>query len=130
MSLLIVNSLSPSRGRGELTDLSARISALARRARLANLPIAHLHQGTSGTASVLQLPIGRYDLVFRTHDLRRDFPGGLIEFFVNSPGQTINLAGAVRPTQLRRLVNMLAGAGIAARHIDGALISLDETTLV
>lgn len=113
-----------------MADLSTRISALARRARLAELPIAHLHQGTSGTASVLQIPIGRYDLVFRTRDLRRDFPAGLIEFLVESPVQTINLAGAVRPSQLTRLINLLAAAGIDARHIDGALISLDETTLV
>ena len=130
MSLLIVNSRVPRPGREDLTDLSDRISDLARRARLTELPIAHLHQGASGAATALQIHIGRYDLVFRTVDLCRDFPKGLIEFLVSSPSGTVNLIGAIRSSQLLRLTELLAGAGIKTRLIDTALITLDEETLV
>lgn len=130
MSLLIVNSLVPSPGRGDLSGLSERISDLVRRARLAELPIAHLHQGASGAATALQMHIGRYDLVFRTVDLGRDFPKGLIEFLVSSPFGTVNLIGAIRSSQLRRLTELLAAAGIKTRVIDAALVTLDEESLV
>lgn len=130
MSLLIVNSLVPSSGRGDLSGLAERISDLVRRARLAELPIAHLHQGASGAATALQMHIGRYDLVFRTVDLGRDFPKGLIEFLVSSPFGTVNLIGAIRSSQLRRLTELLAAAGIKTRVIDAALVTLDEESLV
>lgn len=130
MSLLIVNSLAPRPSRAELTGIAEQVSRVVRRARLAELPIAHLHQGVSGASRTLQIPIGRYDLVLRTVDLCRDFPKGLTEFLVTSPAKTIHLAGAIRREQLTHLTALLTRARIDARIIDAALVSLDEEFLV
>jgi len=130
MSLLIVNSLTQGPSRGEFAELAEQVSAIVRRARLVELPIAHLHQGASGAHTALQIPIGRYDLVFRTMDLCCDFPRGLTEFLVHSPTRTIHMVGAIRRQQFRRLTDLLTSAGIDARMVDAALITLDEESLV
>ncbi len=109
-----------------MAELAERVSDLVRRARIVHLPIAHLHQGEHGAATALQIPIGRYDPVFKAVDLWDEFPNGLIEFIASSPSKTINLAGAIRQAQFDRLVELLADAGFVARIQSAALISLED----
>lgn len=129
MSLLIVNALAPVPAGLQQSTVADRICDLIRRARLADVPIAHLHQGRCGAATVLHIPIGRYDPVFKTQSLRSDFPKGLIEFLVNGPSRMIHLAGAARPEQLQHLTKLLASAGIQVKLIDAASIVLDEESM-
>ncbi len=126
MSLLIVNSLIKDAAICTFDTLSAKVSDMMRRARLAQLPIAHLHQGAGEVATVLSVPIGRYDPVFRAADLRDEVPIGLIEFIVNSPDKVINLAGAARQTQFDRLTDLLVESGFDVRVLSAAWMSLDE----
>lgn len=129
MSLLIINALAPVPAGLQRDTVTDRICDLIQRARLAGVAIAHLHQGRRGAATVLPIPIGRYDPVFKTQDLRSDFPNGLIEFLINGPSRIIHLAGAARPGQLQHLNKLLVSAGIAVKLIDAASIVLDEASV-
>jgi len=99
---------------------------MVRRARLARLPVAHLHVGLGGDETALRIPIGRFDPVFKAHDLRAKIPGGLIEFFVSSPSKTITFAGAAQRTQLNRLTELLSNTGFAPRILPSAWLVLDD----
>lgn len=125
MSLLVVNARAPISSGRRFWSLTERVSDLVRRARVAQLPIAHIHLGDRGTATVLQVPIGRYDPVFNAVDLWHEIPSGLIEFLVNSPTKTINLAGAARDDQFERLCNLFTESGFQPRLQRAALLSLD-----
>lgn len=129
MPLLIVNALAPLPAGLQQDTITDRICDLIRRARLTGVSIGHLHQGRCGAAAALPIPIGRYDPVFKTQDLRSDFPKGLIEFLVNGPSTVIHLAGAARPGQLQHLTKLLASAGILVKLIDAASIVLDEESI-
>ncbi|NQY98255.1 MAG: hypothetical protein HRT82_13965 [Henriciella sp.] len=129
MPLLIVNALAPVPAGLQRDTITDRICDLIRRARLAGVSIGHLHQGHGGATTVLPIPIGRYDPVFKTQDLRGDFPKGLIEFLVGGPSRVIHLAGAARPGQLEHLSKLLASAGMQAKLIDAASIVLDEESM-
>jgi hypothetical protein len=125
MSLLVVNSRAPvfeSRG---LSGLAQSVSSLIGRARFAELPIAHLHQGASETPLALEIPIGRFDPIFATADLGRTFPSALIEFLVHSPSATVNLAGLIRRDQLRSLTSVLRQAGFEAKTRASVLMVFD-----
>ena len=97
-------------------------SRIHRRARLEQLPVAHLLQGARGGPAVLRIPIGRFDPVFKIVDLWDELPAELIEFIAGDP--TINLAGVFRHAQFERLQALLADAGFVARVPQAALVSL------
>ena len=126
MSLLIVNARAPNVPDQRFLPLAERVTDLVRRARIAQLPIAHVHQGVRWAATTLQVPIGRYDPVFNAIDLWHEVPSGLIEFLVDSPSKTINLAGVIREAQLERLCSLLTESGFQPRLQQAALMSLDD----
>lgn len=126
MSLLIVNARAPNVPDQRFLPLAERVTYLVRRARIAQLPIAHVHQGDRRAATALQVPIGRYDPVFNASDLWHEVPSGLVEFLVRSPSKTINLAGLVREGQIERLCRLLTESGFQPRLQRAALKSLDD----
>ena len=125
MSLLVVNTRATgieSRGFAALVE---RASGLVRRARILELPVAHLHHGFRDDPLALNIPIGRFDPIFASVDLAVDFPGPLIEFLVHSPSRTINLVGFIRQDQLSNLSTILMRAGFDPKVHTSALVLFD-----
>lgn len=115
MSLLVVNARAPGVDSRLLSGLADSVSSLIGRARFAEIPIAHLHQGASEAPFALKIPIGRFDPVFAARDLAREFPSELIEFLVHSPKKIINIAGLIRRDQLISLTSVLTQARFEPR---------------
>ena len=125
MRLLVLNPRVTGPDDLRLGPLAVRIVDLLRRARFAQLPIAHLHEARNGAAA-LSIPIGRYDPVFKADDLARGVPIGLIDYLVASPSKTIKLVGAANRANIKRLRAMLADAGYDADVESQTIVSLDD----
>jgi len=126
MSLLVINGRASGSGDGRLASVSLKIIELIRRARFLQLPIAHVHEAHSGAATRLQVPIGRYDPVFKASSLDGQLPSGLIEFIVRSPSRTIDLVGATSQTQLDQLCRVLRDAGFKPRIEPSMMVAFEE----
>lgn len=125
MSLLVINSRVHGVTHARHRNLARGVSGLIQRARIAELPVAHLHQGALGQQLAMQIPIGRFDPVFTSPDLAGDFPPGLIEFLVRSSSKTINVAGLIRRDQLTHLTILLENTGYVARTHTSVLAIFD-----
>ena len=125
MSLLVINSRVHDVSHARHRDLALGVARLIQRARMVELPVAHLHQGALGQQLAMQVPIGRFDPVFTSPDLARDFPPTLVEFLVRSPSKTISVAGLIRRDQLAHLTTLLENTGYAARTHESVLAIFD-----
>lgn len=125
MSLLVVNSRVYGMESRNCLGLAHGISSLIQRARVADLPVAHLHQGNPEMALAMWVPIGRYDPVFASTDLAAAFPPALVEFLVRSPSKTINVAGLIARDQLKRLTSVLENTGFVARTNASVIATFD-----
>lgn len=125
MSLLVVNSRAHGISQRRRSGLGQSVSDLIQRARFAELPIAHLHQGEVGGVLAMMVPIGRYDPVFASPDLARAFPAALVEFLVHSPSKTISVAGVISRDQLMTLTSVLGNSGFVAKTHASVLEILD-----
>lgn len=125
MRFLVLNARAADPDDQRFAPLTDRIIDLLQRARIAELPIAHLHGAQDGAAT-LAIPIGRYDPVYKTDDLKREVPSGLIDYLVGSPSKSINLVGAASRANIKRLSALLADIGFAARMQAETIVSIDD----
>ena len=124
MSVLVLNARDIVADGHLAQHVTSSIKEIVRQARFAERPIAHIHPAADGGATVLPIPIGRYDPVFRSNATDDAVPNGLIEFILRSPSAVIDVVGAGRVQHFDRLTDLMQRAGYQPRLYQPAIFTL------
>lgn len=103
-----------------LTELSNELRRRIDDARVAQRPVAFVHDRQGIGLNGLGLRVGRYEPIFNNAEF--SLPEGLIDFIVSSQDSEISLAGIAELDQFEELQSVLTRSGFPTRLDRSAIL--------